>query len=411
MNAKKPIFFFLIFLLTVLTTGCWDYIELEDQGIIYAVAIDLEDVETEHHEKEDFEVGEEDGEDYDEEQSNKNEKQYIVTVQLIEPTAIMGGEKGGMTRGPSWNITTAKANSIKKAMEEINGRMYREPILSHIRVVIIGENLAREGLTGALDFIIRDPHIRKGTSVLVSQGKAMDALNLEHETIAFSGRYLSRISETSNKYGGAAKFSMTQLGINMFQSKSYVVPRITLSPAGNEVVYGGGAVFQSDKMIGWVGEREMTDINLIKEKDVINIPVSASCSSEDNNTFALRLESKKSKYDIKYINDQIHLNIKMYLIADVSEMNCEDVDILNDKHSKLIEHTFSRSLEKELTYTFKQIQKKFGTDLYNIDDYTKKYHYDIWKKVEKDWNKYFTELKLNIEVLTSLRTGGSENFK
>lgn len=407
MKSKKPLILLLISLLTVSATGCWDYKELEELGIIYAIAIDLEDVEFDHHEKEDFEVGE--GEPKDKEQ-NKHEKQYVVTAQLIEPTSIMGGEKKGMTINPSWNITTTKANSIKKAIEEINARIYREPLLSHIRVVLIGEDLAREGLTGALDYIVRDPHIRKGMSIVVTKGKAKDTLNLEHETTSFSGKYLSRLSETSNKYGGKATFTITDLGVNMFKNKSYIVPRVALSPAGNEVVFGGGALFKSDKMIGWIGERELTDINLIKEKDVLNIPISATCPGEDNNTFALALESKKSKYDVKYVNDKIHLNIKMYLIADVSEMNCKGIS-LNDEDSRLIENTFSKSLEKELTYTFKQIQKKFGTDVYEFDDYLNKYHHDIWKKVEKDWDEYFTNMDLNIEVITSLRTGGSENLK
>lgn len=102
------------------------------------------------------------------------------------------------------------------------------------------------------------------------------------------------------------------------------------------------------------------------------------------------------------------MKTKIYVIADLKELQCRKCKMLDVKETVLMEEALSKSIEDRVQYTCNQIQKKFGIDIYGIGDRIKKYDQDIWKKVEKDWDQHFKNLTYEVEVLSSLRTAGVE---
>lgn len=385
--------------------GCWDYIELSDRGIIYAVAIDKVKVEKKHNEQEGFEIGEEESEEQQEDHTDK--KQFELTLQLIEPTFIAGAEKQGFSKDPSWNVTTTKADSISGAIEEIESRIYRTPFLSHIRVIIIGEELARSGVTRSLDFFIRDPLIRKGTPVIISKGSAKDVINVEHRSTSLSGIYLSEIPNSARYTGQSPQLDLGTLAHAIHSDHNFIAPRIVLSETEMDLKYGGAAVFKKDRLVGWLGEREVTDWGLLVE-NFSEIPLGVRCPGEDLGTFKVKLKSNKSNYDLKYKNDKIYLNAKLIIKANLIELQCEKCKMLDVKSTKEMEKALATSIEERVEFTFKKVQKDFGFDIYQIGDYIYKHHPSIWKEVKNDWDKYFTEMELAVDVVSYLEIAGVE---
>lgn len=404
---KKYIVLILIIIVSIpLLTGCWDYIELTDRGIIYAVAIDKVKVEKEHKEKEGFEIGEEESKVQQEDHSDN--KQFELTLQLVEPTFIAGSEQKGFSKNASWNVVTTKADSISGGVEEANNRIYRLPFLSHIRVILIGEDLARSGITRSLDYFIRDPFIRKGTPIIVTKGSAKDAINVKHHSTTLSGIYLSEIPNSAWYSGKSPQLDLGTLAHAVHSGHNFIAPRIALSETEDDLKYGGAAVFKKDKMVGWLGEREITDWGLLVE-NFSEIPLSVRCPDKgDLGTFKVEVKSNKSNYDIEYKNDKIYLNAKMIIKADLKELQCEKCKMLDTKSTNKMEKALADSVEDRVELTFKKVQKEFGIDIYQIGDYIHKHHPDIWKEVKADWDKYFSEMELAVDVVSYLETAGVE---
>lgn len=404
---RKYMLFILITIISIpLLTGCWDYVELTDRGIIFAIAIDKVKVEKEHEEKEGFEIGEEVSKEQLE--SHTNNKQYELTLQLIEPTFIAGTEQKGFSRSPIWNVVTTKADSISGGIEEVNNRIYRLPFLSHIRVILIGEDLARSGITRSLDYFFRDPFIRKGTPIIVTKGSAKDAINIKHHSTTLSGIYLSEITYSAKYSGESPKLDLGTLAHAIHSGHNFIAPRIVLSETEDDLKYGGAAVFKKDKMIGWLGEREVTDWGLLVE-NFSEIPLSVRCPDKDDiGTFKVKVKSNKSNYNIEYKNDKIYLNAKLIIKGDLLELQCENCKMLDPKSTKDMEKALADSVEDRVEHTFKKVQKEFGIDIYQIGDYIHKHHPDIWKEVKNDWDKYFSEMELTVDTVSYLELAGVE---
>jgi len=404
---KKFLLLILIIIASLLLlTGCWDYVELTERGIIYAITIDKVKVEKEHSEEEGFEIGEEESKEQQEEHTDKT--QFELTLQLIEPTFIAGSEQKGFSKKPSWNVTTTKGDSISGGIEEIDSRIYRLPFLSHIRVILIGEELARSGITRSLDYLIRDPFIRKGTPIIVTKGSAKDILNVEHHSTSFSGIYLSEIAQSSRKTGKSPELDLGTLAHALHSGHDFLAPRVVLSEAKDELKYGGAAVIKKDKMVGWLGEREVTDWGLLVE-NFSSIPLSVRCPDKDDlGTFKVILKSNKSNYDIEYKNDKIYLNAKMIIKADLIELQCQKCEMLTPNSTNYMEEALSESVKDRVELTFKKVQKEFGVDIYEFGDYIHKFHPDIWKEIKNDWDKYFAEMELTVDVASYLEVAGVE---
>lgn len=139
-------------LLCLLLTGCWDRIEIEDQ--IYVVSLGLDKGETEH---------------------------YRVTARMAvfasHETGILGGRAGG---APPSELLVVEADSVAQAVYVMNSSVSRRISMRHVRAILVGEALAREGLRDLLAELTRNPEIRATTSFHVARGSAFDVLRLAH---------------------------------------------------------------------------------------------------------------------------------------------------------------------------------------------------------------------------------------
>jgi len=395
----------LLFLLLLFLPGCWDYVDLTERGIIYAIAIDKEVVKTEHHERESHDITEEEEQERGKE---KVRKQYVITIQKIEPTAIAGNEKVQLAKGTKWNMVSTKASTITGAIQELDSRLYRRPFFSHVRVILIGEALARDGITKSLDFFVRHPHIRKGTPVIITKGPAKDVLQLENPLVSFSGLYLSLIPRITERIKKTPELDLGHLSKYVHEQQNFIAPRAVLSNDKTEIKYAGAAVFKKDKMIGWLGERETLDWNLCCENCNQTELLAPYPRGEDKGTFMVKINNKRVFYDFTYQNGKVHAIARIYVIADLLELQCKECKKLDTKETKLMEDSLSRSIEERVMYTCNQIRKKFGCDIYGIGNRIKKFHPDIWKEVENNWDKHFMEMEMKVEVFSSLRTAGIE---
>ena len=408
MNYKRLSIFVINILVLLISSGCWDYRDVTERGMIYAMAIDKKVVEKEHHEKEGYFIIEEEEEGKEVGEGKKAKEQYVVTLQLIEPTAIAGAEKKGVAKAAKWNIVSTKGDSIAGAIEEIDQRIYREPFLSHIRVILIGEELARDGITKSIDFFVRHPHIRKGTPVYVTKGPAEDVLKLEHPILIYSGLHLSLIPDITKRIRQTPEMDIGKLSKYIHEQADFIAPRAVLSTAKNEIKYAGAALFKKDKMTGWLGEREVLDWSLFCEA-CNKTPVASLCPHKgDNGIFRVEVRNKKDYYDVTFKNGQIHFTANIFVNADLKELQCKKCKMLDAKETMLMEEKLSKNIKERVMYTFNSVRDKFGIDIFMVKNQIRKFHPDIWKQVEKDWDKHFKDLKLEVNVVSSLRTAGVE---
>jgi Ger(x)C family germination protein len=140
----------IVFLLAValLLAGCWDRVELEDQLFPTAVAVDKDT--TQH---------------------------YKVTLHVPVPGGLKAGILGGQgIPGHASEEISGESDSLIQAMFVLNGSVARRISTRHIRVVIVGEELAREGLFPLLSSLSRHAQVRSTVGFIVAHGTAAPAI-------------------------------------------------------------------------------------------------------------------------------------------------------------------------------------------------------------------------------------------
>lgn len=228
----------------LLLGGCWDRTELEDQGQVVAMALD---------------AGENGG--------------VKVTLMLALAQSL-----GAVNRSPSTPLAaeymSTEGATINQAVHILNGVSTRRLGLKHLRAVLVGEELSRQGLEPLVMELQRSPEARETLLLAQTRGSAHTVLKALHpvgevnparmiEGLIMQAKYfhlappvrlqhyVSRLGET----GVDPILPVLALNQNWGEGSSTLPTRSALPGELNQtssspVDYVGTAVFRRDRLAG-----------------------------------------------------------------------------------------------------------------------------------------------------------------
>lgn len=142
---RKILLVFLLLNMIILLSGCWDIREINELGLVTAVAID----------------------------KGSGQNKYSITVQIANPgTDSSSGDKSTVKKNV-W-VGTAEGESLFDATRKLVGISSRRIMWAHNNVIIIGESLAKEGIIPVIDFFTHNPELRMRAAVVVAKGDAKE---------------------------------------------------------------------------------------------------------------------------------------------------------------------------------------------------------------------------------------------
>lgn len=143
-RKTKLIAFFWLF--SILCSGCWSSHEINTLGISIATGIDL------------------------------TEGGYTIYHQVLNPKAITGNVE---TIGTPVFLFTQQGDNLFSAIRKISLESPRKIYNAHLRMIIFGEDMARNGIKDAIDFYMRDYEFRTDFYFAVARNKtAKEVLEL-----------------------------------------------------------------------------------------------------------------------------------------------------------------------------------------------------------------------------------------
>jgi len=167
MKAKR-LLVILLLAVSVLLSSCWDRTEVNDIAIVIAFAID---------------------------KGKKDNYLMSVQVPLVSQMggAGSGGGGGGTSGDKMYYVDSAEGKTLREASSVIQSRMARNLYYAHHRVIVIGEELAREGLRDVMDIIARFPENRLTAYMVLAKGKGIDLLQAQPQFERFSGEAMREL--------------------------------------------------------------------------------------------------------------------------------------------------------------------------------------------------------------------------
>ncbi|WP_051620948.1 Ger(x)C family spore germination protein [Paenibacillus sp. UNC451MF] len=377
-------------LVTLMLSGCWSRHELNDMSIAVGMGIDR--------------IGD----------------KYNVTVQTVNPGQV------AVKKGPATNaspvITYEEVGAtIPEALTRISVKVPRHLYFAHLRMVVIGEEVAKAGISKPLDYLSRNMEMRTDFYfVIAREAKAADILQVLTVMDPIPSNNMYTKLETSDNYWastgsmnlnnllqdlGANGKSPTMTGIEISGSLKpgdktsvgqYVNPPALLK-------YAGMAAFNEDRFVGWLDENDTKALNYVLD----SVHQSAGHIACPGGEGLLTMQVIRSKAVIKSSinNGKPEFDVNIRLEQDIADAECK-IDLSNASIVNELKRKSDSQMEALISTSIKKIQKKYGTDIYGFGETLHQKHPKVWHEI-KDWKQVFKTVKIRVHVNTILRRMGT----
>lgn len=399
-----------ICILTVLLTGCWDAVDIEERAYVIGVAIDEYPPIPEGHESE--------NKDPDSKQERILERDtevdtgkpiYAMTIQLpvIKLGTLPNAQGGGSAEQgtpKTWEITQA-GNSFMEMNRTIATRVNLKPYYEHLQVIVISDKVAKKGLKNVLDFFIRDHEMRSRTKVFIIEGEAKKVLDIVPRIEDYSSIYLAKM--VSNAKVSAKMIHWTDLGKavqSIYSEQDFALPRIKISV--DEVMNKGAAIFKGDKMIGWIDGSDVEAGKMMRNLTKGGI-LTARMPGHKDSIMTLEIAKAKSKVTPLIQGNTVTFKIDLDIKGNyVENVNCTFEKEIDQDFVEEACKTFEESMQSQCKQTIEKVQN-MGADIFLFGTILETQKPSYWEKVKDKWHDVFPHVKTEVNVKVSINQIGN----
>jgi spore germination protein KC len=382
-------------LLAVLLTGCWDKVELNDVSIITGIAIEK-------------------GED----------APYKMSVSSINSIELSKTSATGNT--PS-TVFSLEGDSVSELSNKMNIGLTRKQIYSHTRIVVIDEEIAREGMLEFLDFLERSGEFRNDFNILISKGvKASDILKITYSVQKDPSMKIHKQAQAFlTEWGGDPGVRLTDFISSLVVEGKHPVasvvsikgdPKKGASVDNNKmldpdaiVTMEGLGIFKYDQLVGVLSLEDTRSYLWTEDLKQTNISVPCNRGTEENKRFNdIRIISTSSKKETKYKNGKAELIINIIGEADLVGTQCS-APLTEAKTFEKYEKQAEKYIEGEIKKTINKVQEEYQIDSFGFGISLNRSNHKAFKKIKMNWDQYFTEAEVKVKANIFLRRSGIRN--
>lgn len=375
---KRAIMILIIFSLSLLTTGCWNYVGLNDMTVISGIAIDKIDDDY----KLSFEI-------YNLQETTTGEP---IKSEIIE--------------------TTGKTifDAVRNAKKKISNKLY----FSDAKVIIISQDIAKEdGINNVLDWFFRDPEIRETIGLVISQEETASAFfKVDGLTNTIVSNDIKNIIEKDQAITSSTEMKQLYKVFDILnnEGESLVLPAIRLIENNDENVceVNGIAVFKEDKLVDYLSSEETKYYLLAKgllKGGIITINTKLN-NDEESQKISLEVKSSNSSQEYTSLEEN-NLTIKVSTSTDVTLSECADKDKkLKEENIVELEKKSASLIKRNIEKVIKKIQNNFDTDILGYGKKIYQKYPKKWTEIQDDYEEMFKNITVEVESKVKIYNTG-----
>ncbi|MEK3885448.1 Ger(x)C family spore germination protein [Paenibacillus sp. PL2-23] len=370
-----------ILFMSFILTGCWSKYELTERAFVMGVALDLR----------------EDG-------------RIEMLTQMYRPTSSEIGKSTATISESSVNIKTAD-DTVMEAIRDIPIHLGRLGQWSHMRVIIVGEKLARSmNLLEGLDFFYRDHEPRASVSIMISKGKAAKLFEKSPLIEQTTAQQLLR-SEVAS-YMNAAKTVDTSL-LDLVRDMKSAHPDTAIAYVYEDTrtshmfSAAGMALIKDGRMTGVLPSSRVEGYLMLTQKYQSGA-IEIRCPGRNRAEESVEVLTLDTNVKPHIQGEQIEVKVKIDAEISINELKCTKIA------SKEDERAFNRKVEKEISRQVKeaiQTLQEQKIDAIGIGKWIYRHHPKEWERLKPNWDERFAAIPFKIETKMKLVTNGTITSK
>ncbi len=378
---RRTLFAAVSIMCLLLATGCWDKAELTEYGFVQAVALDA-----------------------------APEGKLAMATHFYRPTPN-ADEKGDSSTGKGVTIRT-EADTLLEAERDISIHFGRKSKWDHMRIIIIGDKLARTSNVGdILDFFIRSHEPRETMFIVIAQGRASRFLESKPIIETTIGQQLRKMEEFTYEYA-AKTIDVTLINLAIqFKSETGIVllPYLFASNPSEEISVAGLALMKNGRMTGNLITPSDTEMLLMLlnqyKKGVLEFPCDGS-ATKDRKMESFEVTSLSTRLKPVVRGEALSVDVHTKIKGSIGELRCSTLKSEADGErfqSKVSEHVKTR-----MEAIVAKLQKQ-QIDALGIGNKIYGKHPQLWKAWKPTWDDRFARTGFHFEVEVDMLNTGSKS--
>lgn len=374
-RLKKTAVILQAVLMMFLLTACWNYREVESLTIVSGMAIDY----------------------------GQNGYKYHMTFECVNLSGGGGGGGGGGQAQQNSKPLLIESDgdtlfdSVRNALFTSNKKLY----FSDCKIVILSNQIAKDGIRQVLDWYLRDAEPRVTLNFLVSEeGTAAETLrypapdsvtasfqinNMLNQSKTVTASYIARpLYEIYNTLNDEEGISLTLPGITVVENMD-----------GKTLSLDRGAVFQKDKLVGWLPKLELKYLLFGRDKIKGGLLITGADPMNPNIT----LEILKSKTSVKPVirDGAVTMDISVKTEAALAEVQ-DGTRPSKSPPFETVEQYADQTLETGIENLVADAQQNYKSDILGFGSYIQENAPSEWEKLKSGWQSRFPSVKIQVHA-------------
>lgn len=347
-----------------------------------------------------------------------------------------GGSSSGSESSSSanYNIYSSETDSIDSAINITNAYINKNINLSHCKVLVVSENIARNGIQDIINSVNNKVEVRPDCNIIIA--KTLDNEFEDEKTPEISDlleKYYDVTSNIENSHGYSEAVKLNDFYLNM--NDSFTEPYSTLGIISNTSLNAnksdsstisnldtqsrslttipnetavesiGLAVFKKDKLVGTLTANQTLAHQLLKNEyyyTTLNIP-SPFNNKETLDLYISSLKDPKIRVNIK--NGSPFVEIDLHLTARILSFNSDTISNITEDNINIVKDYSSKYITDMFYDYFNFTAKRLNSDISGIGRYAAKNFSTMQDWEAYNWLENYKNATFKINVSLLVKSG------
>ena len=356
-----------LFIATI-TSGCWNRRELDSFAIVMGVGVDL----------------------------SQDGNEYNAAVQILKTSAPKESTTQDSQGDNAYMIVQNRGETLFETLRGFTHIISRQLYMAHNRVIVIGREMAEQGVRGILDLAVRDQEARLTVLLVVADGKAEDVMRVKPKIETTTATEILNLLKKGDANAEVVRVRIFDfLCGQIIENESSIAPiiRIRNTNEGKELYASGTAVFKEDKLVGELSEQQTKGYLFVAGKVksgtvIVQLPegkVIYELMGASRKVASVFLEDGRAAVRLK-------INVKARMGEQTGTENFATPEKL-----ELLQQKLGDSIKDDVMNTIKKAQG-MGTDFFCYGELFHREHPEKWEEMKNNWEALFKKLIVEVEV-------------
>ena len=354
----------------------------------------------------------------------------IANPQAETPSGGGGSEAQGKKKS---TVMTIKAPSLAEARNILDSSTSRRVSQSHNMVVMVSEELARDGVQDSIGGLMRRRDFRGSVYMIVCRSQARDMFtgneppidqlisrwiqNYMHSSVDTS-YYLSlnahdfydRLKASSGAplaiaYGLNPRSEDDRSTGNRYTGRVDAYQAGDLPrQGGNPVEVAGTAVFKADKLVGFLDTGETRALSILLDTLPRGL-VTIDDPLDPQRLVAVTIRNgRKPKFTIDISGAHPVITVDVFLEGEMMTVP-SGINYESKEYHTLIEAEISNAFQEQITNMLVRTQQ-WGADVVDFGRFIRPKFWTLQEMRQYDWDKQYLQAAIQVKVQTQIRRAG-----